>query len=244
MYTNLKKRLAPLVALVFAMGLFTTAASRGEQAPEGAPVDATPKASTMQVSSLAEKDIQGQFDSKGERYHFLFNIGKTIDNARNKRDAETLALTSILLFRAEQMSGKKSVDVTASGLLDESTRLAESQKNGPALKVVAHIWGDASFRPGNAARSRELMDKAKVFEAEKQSAKRGSCRLVVKNQTSHTVDLYADNQYLGSIEPRDTRYVYVENGHSELFGHANCHNIDWGPSHYRLGHDFTWRLTQ
>lgn len=232
-------RLGWLVALILLIGIATSTSSRGESKP--ANTDMGPKAS--QKVKLTEVNIQGQFDPKGEKYQYLFGIGATIDKARSKKDATSLAMASMLLFQAEKQSGKKSTSVTALGLLEEATKLAEKQKNGTALKTISEVWGDQSFGPGDAAKAKALSDKAKVFAAEAGSAQRGSCRLVIKNKTSHTVDVYADDAYLGTIDPYDTRFVYVTNGYTELSGHATCHDLDWGPSYYTLGGEFTWSLT-
>jgi len=236
-------RLLILLAVVLTVG--TTRVALGDTPKPGAPVDAPSKASaaTDTSSDLAHKNIQGSFDPQLENYGYLRNIGKTIDEARDKRDAETLAMMAMLLFRAEKESARKCPDVGAQELLEEATSLAEVQKNPAVMSLIADLWGDDAVGPGDETRRKTLSEKAKQFAQARDSAKHSACRLVIRNLSSHNVNLYADNQFLGSIDPYDTRYIYVDAGATELYARATCHPVEWGPNKYKLGSEFTWRLT-
>jgi hypothetical protein len=169
----------------------------------------------------------------------LRGFGARVDRARAEHDARGLAEAAALLLRVERESGRKSRDVTAAGLVDEAVRLAERLRDGVALaqaaQVYAEVYGPAGARP--------LYEKASLLRAAPAGPSRGVCRLLVRNLTSHTARLYADGQYLGTIDPDDTRYINVGDGYAELYARATCHPLEWGPSTYRLGSDFSWRLT-
>lgn len=217
---------------------------RAEPAPqEGVPVDvkAAPATSGQALSHI---NIQASFDPDLKKYGYLKGVGASIDRARETHDAEGLAMAALLLFKAEKDAARRSPDVSAMALLEEATRWAEQQKNPDALKLVAQLWSDPSFGPGDGTRGSALNAKAALLAAARQGKTRGAaCRLHIRNLSSHTANIYADGQYLGTIDPYDSRYIYVENGATELYARATCHTVEWGPSNYRLGVDFTWRLT-
>lgn len=73
-------------------------------------------------------------------------------------------------------------------------------------------------------------------------AEDGSCRLTVRNLTAHRADVYADGQYVISVDPNETRHVHVQDGETQLYARATCHKLEWGPESYPLGREFDWPL--
>jgi hypothetical protein len=233
------KRLALFLLVVMTSSILATAVARAEAAkPEGP----QPKSQVTRPAPLAEKDLQGQFDPKHEKFSYLLYIGKTIDDARQKADAETLAIASMMLYQAEKVSGKKSPDLTAAALLDEATKLAEAQKNPVALQACAAVWGDQSFGPNDAARSKTLAQKAQVYSVERQSAKRGVGRLYVKNQTKWAVNIYVDDEYVGALSGYENGSMRVNTGSTKLYATAQYHDYSWGPRFTAINDEYTWTL--
>lgn len=236
----LVRRWMLLAGLLFVCG---AGLSSAVASPSVTTSDAKPRPAFADPSALlANQAIQASFDPTLQKYGYLHDVGRTIDEARDRRDVETLVMASLLLFRAEHESARKCPQVSAQNLLEEATTLAEVQHDPKALALVADLWGDEAFGPGDVARRQALLDEARDFTALGGSA-HASCRLLIKNLSSHTAKIYAGDRYLGIIDPYDTRYVYVPTGATKLYARATCHPVEWGPNKYRLGSDFVWRLT-
>lgn len=230
------------ICLTLVLLCFLFAAGGWAEPRESAPVSVPSQALPAPPPRLSHVNIQGAFDPQLQSYTYLRTIGASIDEARDKHDATALAMASLLLFQAQKSSGRKSPDVDAQSLLEEATKLAEAQKNPDAMTVCARIWGDDAIGPQDAARAATCQEEAKGYAAASSAAKPAACRLTIRNRSPHTVNLYADNKFLGTIDPDDTRYIYVEGGPTDLYARATCHDVEWGPFHYVLGRDFTWRL--
>lgn len=185
-------------------------------------------------------NVQASFDPQLQKYGYLRNLGPSIVDARAKRDPEALAMLAVLLFQAEKQSSLKSPIIDGVTLLTEATSLAEAQKNAKALRLIAELWGDETFGPGDEIKRKKYNDLAVRFTVENKTP---TCRLVVRNLSSHTADLYAGHELLGTIAPQQTLYLYVDSGETELSARAKCHPVAWGPNKYNLRSEFVWRLT-
>lgn len=236
----LKGRPAHVLAACVAVLLLTVTLVRAQEAPPNPP---QPKAPLTRIPPLADVDLQGQFDPRHEKYTYLHHLGRTVDEARQKADAESVAMAAALLFQAERASGKKSPDVTASGLLEEATKLAEAQKNPAALQACAAVWGSAVFGPNDSARASILAQAARTSQVESQGVRRTHGRLLVRNKTRYAVNVYVDDEHVGSLSGYESGRMRVYTGSVRLYATSQYHEYSWGPRKVDLASDYTWTLT-
>lgn len=198
-------------------------------------------------------DFQAQL---GMKMSALENLGNLIDNARKEGDANSLLSAAMILYVAENNSGKKAV-ITAESLLNEATELATLQKNAAAVQNAAKVWSNALFA-NNSAKANELNDVIKSIEAE--SGERGSGAKVVdvrvNNYTDYTIYVYIDGVYKGYLYPdyynvyynigtgwtsfyAETDYMWI-GGKYTYYYWSNSYNLT--TYDYTTAADFTWSV--
>mgnify|MGYP001449062185 CR=1 FL=1 len=234
----MKKALCVLLAVFLLAGTFYAKPKKKEGPKE------EPKIQAQKGEFLRTKDIQGSLDPS---LAFLADMGLKIDEAREKSDAIEIASCALLLFWAEKISGKESPIITGKTLLEEASKLAETQKNPKALEAVAKIWGDAVNGPGDTAMMEKYTEMAKVFLAEKKDVKRSYSEtgsVQVNNNTGWDMYIYIDGYYQGVLYAyQDKVYYGVPAGSIKLYASA-ADGTYWGPNYYTLsvGGKFTWNL--
>ena len=162
---------------------------------------------------LRTQDIQGTLDTD---ISFLAEIGLKIDNAREKSDAIDLSACALLMYYAEKISGKTSNIITGKKLLEESSKLAETQKNVKALNAVSKIWADNVNGPGDAKMADKYSEMAKLMAEEQKDKTRAYSEtgsVLVKNNTAWDIHIYIDGYYQGvQYEWQDKTYYSVPAG--------------------------------
>lgn len=198
-------------------------------------------------------DFQSQL---GLRMSALENLGNLIDNARKDGDVNSLLSASMILYVAENNSGKKAA-ITAEELLNEATVMATTQKSASGVQNAANVWANSMFA-NNSSKANELSDVIKSIEAE--SGERGSGAKVVdvrvNNYTAYTIYVYIDGVYKGYLYPdyynvyynigtgwtsfyAETDYMWVS-GKYTYFYWSNSYNLT--TYDYTTSEDFTWSV--
>jgi hypothetical protein len=126
--------------------------------------ETTPQAGSEVYVPLADIDLPAKFDSQD---YDLKHLGARVDKARERHDAATLADEAFVLFRVEEVTGRKIKIVTGLGLLKEATAMATTEKDPRGLRACAKVWENTTYGMGDSRRADELRHQASAFEAEK-----------------------------------------------------------------------------
>lgn len=151
------------------------------------------------VTPVKTIDFRAQLDPTFEA---LDQVAAMIDNGRKFGDVNSLLSASMVLFLAENSSGKKA-QLSALDLLKEATDMAKKQKNTKALKTCSEVWANPLFA-NNSAEAKTLNEHLANLEEELASTRGPGAKVVdvkIENYTSYTVYIYIDGVYKGYLKP-------------------------------------------